>query len=33
MSATSGDLLARAICGEPSNINLTPLSFERFERH
>jgi glycine/D-amino acid oxidase-like deaminating enzyme len=33
MSATSGDLLARAICGEPSNINLAPLSFERFERH
>jgi D-amino-acid dehydrogenase len=33
MSATSGDILARAICGEPSNIDLAPLSFERFERH
>jgi D-amino-acid dehydrogenase len=33
MSATSGDILARTICGEPSNIDLAPLSFERFERH
>jgi D-amino-acid dehydrogenase len=33
MSATSGELLARAICGEPSNIDLAPLSFERFERY
>jgi glycine/D-amino acid oxidase-like deaminating enzyme len=30
MSAVSGDILARAICGEPSNIDLAPLSFERF---
>jgi len=30
MSATSGDILARAICGEPSNIDLAPLSFARF---
>lgn len=30
MSATSGDILARVICGEPSNIDLGPLSFERF---
>jgi len=30
MSAPSGDILARAICGEPSNIDLKPLSFERF---
>ena len=33
MSATSGDILARAICGEPSNIDLAPLSFERFGRY
>jgi glycine/D-amino acid oxidase-like deaminating enzyme len=33
MSATSGDILARAICGEPSNIDLAPLSFARFGRH
>jgi glycine/D-amino acid oxidase-like deaminating enzyme len=33
MSATSGDILARAICGEPSNIDLAPFSFERFVRH
>ncbi len=33
MSAPSGDILARAICGEPSNIDLAPLSFERFGRH
>jgi glycine/D-amino acid oxidase-like deaminating enzyme len=33
MSATSGDILARAICGEPSNVDLTPFSFERFGRH
>jgi glycine/D-amino acid oxidase-like deaminating enzyme len=33
MSATSGDILARVICGEPSNIDLAPLSFERFGRH
>jgi glycine/D-amino acid oxidase-like deaminating enzyme len=30
MSATSGDVLARAISGEPSNIDLKPFSFERF---
>lgn len=30
MSANSGDILARAICGEPSNIDLVPFSFERF---
>jgi len=30
MSAASGDILARAICGEPSNIDLAPLSFARF---
>jgi glycine/D-amino acid oxidase-like deaminating enzyme len=30
MSAVSGDILARAICGEPSNIDLAPYSFERF---
>ena len=30
MSATAGDILARAICGEPSNIDLAPFSFERF---
>jgi glycine/D-amino acid oxidase-like deaminating enzyme len=30
MSATSGDILARAICGEPSNIDLAPFSFQRF---
>jgi D-amino-acid dehydrogenase len=30
MSATSGEILARAICGEPSNIDLAPLSFARF---
>jgi D-amino-acid dehydrogenase len=30
MSATSGDILARVICGEPPNIDLAPLSFERF---
>jgi D-amino-acid dehydrogenase len=33
MSATSGDILARAVCGEPSNIDLAPLSHERFGRH
>jgi D-amino-acid dehydrogenase len=33
MSATSGDILARAIRGEPSNIDLAPLSFARFGRH
>jgi glycine/D-amino acid oxidase-like deaminating enzyme len=33
MSAPSGDIMARAICGEPSNIDLAPLSFERFGRH
>jgi D-amino-acid dehydrogenase len=33
MSATSGDILARSICGEPSNIDLTPLSFARFGSH
>jgi glycine/D-amino acid oxidase-like deaminating enzyme len=32
MSATSGDVLARAIRGEPSNIDLAPLSFARFGR-
>jgi D-amino-acid dehydrogenase len=30
MSATSGEILARAICGEPSNIDLAPFSFARF---
>jgi glycine/D-amino acid oxidase-like deaminating enzyme len=30
MSATSGDILARAICNEPSNIDLAPFSFKRF---
>ena len=30
MSAVSGDILARAIRGEPSNIDLAPLSFARF---
>jgi D-amino-acid dehydrogenase len=33
MSATSGDILARVICGEPSNIDLAPLSFARFARN
>ena len=33
MSATSGDILARAICGEPSNIDLAPFSFEQFGGH
>jgi glycine/D-amino acid oxidase-like deaminating enzyme len=33
MSATSGNILARAICGEPSNIDLAPFSFERFGSH
>jgi glycine/D-amino acid oxidase-like deaminating enzyme len=33
MSAPSGDILARALCGEPSNIDLAPLSFERFGSH
>jgi glycine/D-amino acid oxidase-like deaminating enzyme len=33
MSATSGDILARAICGEPSNIDLAPYSHERFGHH
>jgi D-amino-acid dehydrogenase len=32
MSASSGDILARAICGEPSNIDLAPMSFARFAR-
>jgi D-amino-acid dehydrogenase len=32
MSAASGDILARAIRGEPSNIDLAPLSFARFGR-
>jgi glycine/D-amino acid oxidase-like deaminating enzyme len=30
MSASNGDILARAICGEPSNIDLTPFSYQRF---
>jgi D-amino-acid dehydrogenase len=30
MSASSGDILARAISGEPSNIDLAPFSFARF---
>jgi hypothetical protein len=30
MAATTGDTLARAICGEPANIDLAPFSFERF---
>lgn len=30
MSAPSGEILARAICREPSNIDLAPLSFARF---
>jgi glycine/D-amino acid oxidase-like deaminating enzyme len=33
MSAVSGEILARAICGEPSNIDLAPFSFARFARH
>jgi D-amino-acid dehydrogenase len=33
MSATTGDILARAICGEPSNIDLAPFSCERFGHH
>jgi glycine/D-amino acid oxidase-like deaminating enzyme len=33
MSATSGDILARTICGEPSNIDLAPFAFERFGSH
>jgi glycine/D-amino acid oxidase-like deaminating enzyme len=32
MSAVSGDILARAICGEPTNIDLAPFGFERFGR-
>ena len=32
MSAVSGDILARAIRGEPSNIDLKPFSFARFAR-
>jgi glycine/D-amino acid oxidase-like deaminating enzyme len=32
MSAVSGDILARAIRGEPSNIDLAPFSFARFSR-
>jgi len=31
MSATSGDILARAIRGESSNIDLAPLSYARFD--
>jgi D-amino-acid dehydrogenase len=30
MSAVSGDILARAIRGEPSNLDLSPYSFARF---
>jgi glycine/D-amino acid oxidase-like deaminating enzyme len=30
MSASSGDILARAIRNEPSNIDLAPFSFKRF---
>jgi D-amino-acid dehydrogenase len=30
MSAASGDILARAIRGAPSNIDLAPFSFARF---
>jgi glycine/D-amino acid oxidase-like deaminating enzyme len=30
MSAMSGDIIARAIRGEPSNIDLTPFSYDRF---
>jgi D-amino-acid dehydrogenase len=30
MSAPGGEILARAICREPSNIDLAPFSFERF---
>jgi glycine/D-amino acid oxidase-like deaminating enzyme len=33
MAAVSGDILARAICREPSNIDLAPFSFTRFGRH
>jgi glycine/D-amino acid oxidase-like deaminating enzyme len=32
MSAASGDILARAIRGEPSNIDLEPFSYRRFGR-
>jgi D-amino-acid dehydrogenase len=31
MSAPSGDILARAIRGEPANIDLAPFSFARFQ--
>jgi D-amino-acid dehydrogenase len=30
MSAPCADILARAICGEPANIDLAPVSFARF---
>src|SRR5262245_19314735 len=30
MSAVSGDILARAICGEAANIDLKPFSYARF---
>jgi glycine/D-amino acid oxidase-like deaminating enzyme len=30
MSAVSGDIIARAVGGEPSNIDLAPFSFARF---
>ncbi len=33
MSAMSGDILACAIRGEPSNIDLAPFAFERFGDH
>ena len=32
MSAVSGDILARAICREPSNLDLAPFSFARFDK-
>jgi glycine/D-amino acid oxidase-like deaminating enzyme len=33
MSASSADILAREISGEPSNIDLSPMSFARFESY
>jgi D-amino-acid dehydrogenase len=30
MSAACGDILARAMRGEPANIDLKPFSYERF---
>ncbi|MDQ8727693.1 FAD-dependent oxidoreductase [Bradyrhizobium sp. LHD-71] len=30
MSATTSEMLARAVCGEPSNVDLAPFSADRF---